>query len=244
VINVADELDPLKGLIHPTLYHFWQGMAHPVLLATNAYLNLHIGVKSTRIGVFGPYPDEGTDVVLKVAQMVAEQGFNAITGLGTYTRDNPNELVGLLDNLPTHLRKARKVIPDRVLFHELAQLVSKAIFFENDERGQYEELTGCCEYKVSSLAFIRHRKIFSRSHCEFLEDKESYTECSVSEPTLCPHMSKNHFCPFYDSINLPWFSKEILLSREHGNRLVAIRSLPALKKIIREFVGVSSYQRV
>jgi len=209
-----------------------------LISAFNKVLNIRIGPRETRIGVFGPYPKGGKKVIQSVAQVVSKLGYNAFTGNGVYRKNNPNDLIEINDILPAHVQKVRKRIPDRILFHEFPRLVSKAIFFENDERGQYEELRGCMEYEVPALGFIRHRKILSSKKCNFLLDRRIFSECGAPEPALCPHESnKSKFCPFYDSIDIPWFSKEILLAKENKNRLVAIRRIPSFLKVIKEFLS-------
>ncbi len=233
---MADNEDTLKKLIEPTIDTFYRALCLPLIGAMRLVLDKQLGPKSSRIGVFGPYPKGGTQVILKVAQMVSEMGFNVVTGLGAYEKNRPDRLFALMDYFPNHAKKVKKIIPDRVLFHEITRLVSKAVFFENDERGQYEELKGCLNYKVPSLGFVRHSKILGVPSCEYLVDKKTYTECMVAEASLCTHETGNHYCPFYDAIDVPWFTKEILLCKEYGNRFVAVRNLPALKKVIREFL--------
>lgn len=184
---MADNADTLKKLIDPTIDTFYRAACLPLIGAMGLMLDKQLGPRSSRIGVFGPYPKEGTQVILKVAQMVSEMRFNAVTGLGAYEKNRPDRLFALMDYFPNHAKKVKKIIPDRVLFHEITRLVSKAVFFENDERGQYEELKGCLDYKVPSLGFVRHGKILGTSTCEYLSDKKTYTECMVAEASLRAH---------------------------------------------------------
>jgi hypothetical protein len=236
---MANDVDSLRGLISPSLDHFWKAACIPLMGALDVFLDKSLGPKSTRIGVFGPYPKGGSQIILSVAKIVSELGYNAVTGLGTFAKNNPNNLVGLMDAVPNHAKKIRSAIPDRVVFHELPRLVSKAVIFENDERGQYEELSGCFEHKTPSLGFIRHRIISKSGNCEFLVDKGPFAECYVSEPTLCARQSKNGFCPFCDSVDIPWFTKEMLLAKDHGNRLIAVKSIGTLRTVIKGFLDSS-----
>ncbi len=205
-------------------------------MSINSRLSSTVGPIDRRVGVFGPYPREGTDVILTVAQLVSELGYNAITGLGTYRQNDPTNLLSFMDFFPSHTRKIKSVIPDRILFHELPRLTSKAIFYENDERGQFVELSACSEYKIPALGFIRDEQISKKTRCNFLLDNDVFSECAVKDTALCLHDSDSPFCPFYDSVDIPWFSKEILISKENGNRLVAVKRISTLRKIVEDFL--------
>jgi hypothetical protein len=54
--------------------------------------------------------------------------------------------------------------------------------------------------------------------------------------TLCPHRSssEDRFCPFYDSINMPWFSLQLFLTKE--NTLVATNDVDDLGDVIKGFL--------
>ncbi|MFQ6056239.1 MAG: hypothetical protein ACE5J9_07980 [Methanosarcinales archaeon] len=127
-----------------------------------------IGSKESRVGVFGPYPEGGEKVIMKVAKMVSELKFAAITGRGFFLPRQPKVFHSIRELIPPYAHKARKVIPDHIIFHEFPRLVSKGIFFENEERGQLVELQGCLAYEIPVLGFIRHKTISASRSCNFL----------------------------------------------------------------------------
>ncbi len=229
-------VDSLKSLIEPSLNDFQKAVRLALVDSMSVLLDKHIGPKNSRIGVFGPNHMNGMDVTLRVAQMVSKLGYNAITEAGTLKKNCPDQFIDLKKFLPANVKKISAVIPDQALFLEMTRLLRKAVFFENEERGQYCLLRACSKSKISTMGFIVHSQISNNDKCAFLIDRRSFAECGVAEPSLCPRLYTNGFCPFYDSVYIPWFSKEILLSKSSGNRLIAVRDESILEQMVTEFV--------
>jgi len=229
------DLQSLRNLIPPSVGLFWKTIIEPVILVMEALARIKMGTKENRIGVFGPYLGGDREMIMRVAKMVSELNFAAVTGEGFFLPREPKVFHSIRELIPPYAQKARRAIPSHVFFHEFPRLVSKGIFFENDERGQFVELQGCSEYEIPVLGFIIHRTISGSKNCNFLTVKNTYSECEVTDKEFCLHQTRpEFFCPFYDSINIPWFSKELFMTKE--NRLIALKRIIALRKILKEFL--------
>ena len=193
------------------------------------------GPKERRIGVFGPYPNGGRKIIDNVAKILCEFGFVSITADGFYLPNNCDVFYNINEimNNPVHMIK--NLLPGHIFFYHFPRLVEKAIFFENDERGQVIELNGCHDHNIPCLGFILHKKFFNHNNCIFLKLKNGYSLCDATSKQLCYHKGLPMFCPFYDSINIPWFTKQIFFTDE--NHLVATENLEDLKPAIKEFIS-------
>lgn len=202
-----------------------------------------IGPKNIRIGVFGPYPAEGRMVIEWIAKRLSELGFAPITGMGYYLPNDPNELHDISELNPPVIREIFTVgATTRFQYYYLfPRLVSKAVFYMNDERGQTHELRGCYESFIPFVGFIIHNEISKgEQDCGYLVNKNGYFECVVPDVALCSGlMPKRPFCPFHDSIDLCFLSQELFLKRRRKyreNRLVAVTNLPNLETMLRSCV--------
>jgi hypothetical protein len=234
---LGTRINSLKSLIDPSIDNFRKAVCLALIVRIRVILDKEIGPKNSRIGVFGPNPHEDGNVTPRVAKIISEIGYNAITEVGIFRKNSPEQAVNIKDYLPNNFKKISNVVPDQILSYELTHLVHKAVVFENEERGQYYLLKGCFKSKTPTLGLILHNKISNDNQCAFLIDKATFTECGVTEPSMCPRLFKNGFCPFYDSIYVPWFNKEILLSKKSRNRLIAAKDVPDLKKTLQEFLS-------
>lgn len=201
----------------------------------NLMADKKFGPKTRRIGVFGPYPDGGKEIIESVAKIVCESGLVAVTADGIFSPNQGIVFHNINEIMPIPVRKVRSLLPGRIFFYHFPRLVEKAIFFENDERGQVAELYGCHAFNIPCLGFIIHEKLWNDNNCVFLEFKDVYSICEAINEELCYHEVLGLFCPFYDSINIPWFSKELFLTEE--NQLVATKNLEDLKIAINEFIS-------
>lgn len=205
------------------------------LSVMNLLADKKCGPKERRIGVFGPYPNGGREIIDSTAKMVCELGFIAITADGFYLPNQCDIFHNIDEIMPSPIHKVKSMLPGRIFFHHFPRLVEKAIFYENDERGQVAELYGCHAFYIPCLGFIIHDKFWNENNCIFLSFKDVYSICETVSEELCYHDLLRPFCPFYESINIPWFSKELFLTDE--NQLVATKNLEDLKPALEEFVS-------
>lgn len=197
-----------------------------------------IGPRETRIGVFGPYPEGGEKIINEIAKIVSKHGSAAITGKGFYIANEPGRFHVIDEIMPQMIGKIKLLVGDRRFFYHFPRLVNKAIFNMHIERTQVVELQGCYDFKIPMMGFIRHEDIGhqKKNKCNFLTVKNSYSECIVPSRDLCIHeVIPRLFCPFYDSVDIPWSSKQLFLTEE--NRLVAIEKMSAIETILKEFIS-------
>ena len=201
----------------------------------NLIADKNFGPKEKRIGVFGPYPNGGREIIDKVAKMVCSCNFIAITADGFYLPEDCGVLQNINEIINLPVRGIQELLPGHIFFRHFPRIVDKAIFFENDERGQVTELYGCHDYNIPCLGFIIHEKLRNKTNCLFLRRKRDYSICDATSEQLCYHNFQNIFCPFYDSINIPWFSKQLFFENE--NQLIAVKKLENLRPAIEEFIS-------
>lgn len=203
-----------------------------------------IGPIENRHGVFGPYPEGGREVIQWVAKKLSSLGAVALTGDGYYLPNDPDTLHPLAEVSPPIIREMFKDprIPEYKYFYIFPQLVSKAAFYMNDERGQTHELMGCHEALIPFIGFIIHKNItIGDQDCGYLRRRNGYVECVVPETALCSgRMPRRPFCPFYDSVNISWLVKQLFLEKRGGtrqNRLIAVQSIENLEPMLRDCVS-------
>jgi len=204
-----------------------------------------IGPRSNRIGVFGPYPSGGREILDQIAKMVSSLGFSAIAGFGYYLPNDPDDIHKLEGISPKSIRAIFRAkmsslggdtIPEYLFYKVIPRLVWKAIFFMNESRGQIPELFGCAEERIPSMGFIMADEISrAEANCPYLFLNSTYAECTVPDKILCAGDAINQpFCPFYHSVNIPWLFKEIFL--REGNRLIATTELENLRPLLQEWL--------
>jgi hypothetical protein len=201
-------------------------------------LETKIGPKTNRIWVFGPYPNGGREILQKVAKKVAKFGYSALTGFGFYSEGKPEKFYPLSAVLPPPVLSVIKIIPSYTYLHELPLLGAMAVFYQNQERAQVHELIGCYDYRIPSFGFIIHPKIRQSNNSAYLADHGTWVECSAYDKSLCGHLIfPERFCPFFDSVRMPWTSLQLFL--EKNNRMVAVTELKHIDKPLESFLRLS-----
>jgi hypothetical protein len=167
---------------------------------------------------------------------VAAYGYGAMTGFGYYQAGKPGTFHDLQKILPEPVKRLIRIIPAYTYLHELPRLSSKAVFYQNEERGQAHELLGCFEHKIPSLGFIVSPRIKGKNNSTYLANNGRWTECVAYDKSFCSHeMSPDRFCPFYDQVQIPWTSLELFLTKE--NMLVAVNDLDDIDYPLEQFLA-------
>lgn len=235
-----DEVVRLRGFFSKC----WGELIEKVMDVITGYhedlANQRIGPRKRRVGVFGPYPGVNKEIIIRLARKISSMGFAAITGEGFYLNDNPSSLHDLEEISPPNI-KALFEHPDIPQYHYyriLPRLVSKAFFLMNDERGQTIELIGCFDAGIPVLGFIIHDNITNGDRdCVYLQKKGDISTCTVPDHLSCLGNARQRpWCPFYDSVNISWLTKQLFLRRKE-HHLVAVRRIQDLKPIVNIFVS-------
>jgi hypothetical protein len=240
VKHVLDVTQTLRGIlpwavdrVHKALLETAFGMLEPILAE-------NVGPKETRVLVFGPYAKEGQGILRVVAQKVASLGYGALTGFGYCSAEEPQKFRALDEILPKTVLELREIIPSYTYLHEFPRLGSKAVFYQNQERAQVHELIGCCEYEIPALGFIVHNRIAGRTNSTYLAYAGRMSQCVAYDKSFCGHEKfPGRFCPFFDSIPMPWATLQLFLTK--ANSIIAVKALADLDVPLRGFLqnGVS-----
>jgi len=239
--------DSLRGFIGQSLDIFYQKIAELGLVAMESAARKKIGPIESRIGVFGPYAGEGKVVLDKVAREISQLGYASLMGDGFYLPKHSDEFHKIEEIIPPAVKTTiQTIIMHSSVFYRLfPRLTSKAVFNLSELRSQILELEGCLESGIPSLGFIVHENIDSKGkNCPYLFAATDHSICKVPNKLLCPYHYKGLkiFCPFFDSVNIPWLVKQVLFS--DANHMVAIRNLSNLTGMLEEFLGAKKLVRV
>lgn len=87
------------------------------------------------------------------------------------------------------------------------------------------------------LGFIISKDVHSipKKACNYLTVQKTYVECVCPSKEFCFHEVLDVFCPFYETVNVPWDIKQLFLTRR--NPLLAIARLSDLEQILKNFLG-------
>jgi len=213
----ADQDERLRSLAENLLPPFIDRIFDLVTAYHEELAKQRIGPRDVRIGVFGPDPADRRMVTDWVAKKISEFGLCSITGAGYYLPKAPDDLQDISEISPPIVKdifrtKAAHQYQYDYLF---PRMVSKAVFYMNDEKGQIHQLRGCYESHIPLVGFIVHNILSAGIRdCSHLRKRDGYFECVVPDLSLCSaFMPKKPFCPFYDSIDLSYSSKEIFLKK-------------------------------
>jgi len=206
-----------------------------IIMALHPIFERAISPRSARIGVFGPYIENGHDVIRNIMKHLASRGFCGVTGI-YYLRpsdDEPRRISGIMPPVVRDL--INKLVPTHRWLHEFPRLVAKSVVYLTHLRGQGNEVEGCSDFGIPMLGFILTDEIKrERNVCNYLIDRENYTECICPDAELCNRVVEA-FCPFYDSVHVPWSIKKLFLN---SDRLIAAKNIDDLKPVIDEFIGL------
>lgn len=235
----SDEIEKLRR-------YFRKCWAEVIIVIMDLVAEIHeqnakqkIGPKDIRIGVFGPYPGTYKQIVMQVARYISELGFASITGEGFYLPNSPmvfHDIKEISPEVVTDIFKHPEV-PQYNYYYVLPRLVKKALFLMNDERGQTIELIGCFDAFIPVLGFIVHDTVtYGDKDCVYLFKEHEISLCGTANHLSClGNALQRPCCPFYDSIDIPWLSKQLFLRRPE-NHLIGVKRVEDIEPILKNFV--------
>jgi len=219
-------------------------------------MNLAIGIMSLRadklcaqynkrIGVFGPYPKKGKEIILNIARKISECNYGAMTGMGFYAQNCPDKLHNLDELMLPMALKALKAfdVPDYIKFRHFPKLVCKAVHHLSAVRGQRNEAEGCFSIGIPMMGFIMDRQVSRtpKNYCQYLVNYGVYFECMCPSEKFCFYPTMKVFCPFYDYVDIPWDVKQLFINEK--NRLVAVSNMKSVYYVIEECIKAKPFKR-
>jgi len=232
-------LDLLRGVIPEGYLRLTRVLLNSAILTMDLIANKKISRKENRVGVFGPYSAYGKKIIEQVSEKMSKLGYGVITGEFFLLPNKPKEKRKIEEIMPSAVHTIKKIVPSYLFYQNFPRLVNKAIFYHNTERTQADELRGCFQHKIPSLLFITYSKIRERkNNCPFLFISKTHSECFVPEKDLCPYERFPVSCPFYDFINIPWATKELLMTEE--NAMIVTKNLDDLMPTLEKFIKLST----
>jgi len=182
-----------------------------------------------RVGVFGPYEDEGEDILHQVAQKISEKGYAPIMGFGYYQPNKPDELCEIAELLPPMVRDilGLDAMQNYFLANILPSLVSMGTFNMMPIKAQYVELLGCFRKRLPILGYVITEEISrGKEDCPHLKLKSANaSRCVAPDTKSCPsEAARIPFCPFLRPVRVPWTYRIMFLNRPK-NELVALKSV-------------------
>lgn len=197
-----------------------------------------------KIGLFGPYGDEGEKILYSIAQEVSKRGYLTIMGRGFYLPENPDVLYELTELFPSLLNTFLES-PKAMYYlyrHILPSIIDKAIDNLYPIRTNAYELEGCFQYGKPVIGFIINEEVKPRPNdCELLIQNVSQNgigkECTAIDDSQCRiHSQQNTMnCSFYNLINIPLVQKIWFLTIEEW-RLIALNNLQKIDEYLDTFL--------
>lgn len=174
------------------------------------------GERIPKVGIFGPYPDGGEQILHIVAQKAAKRGYMAIMGSGFYLPSDPTRFHEITELLPPVLGSFLALPPLEFYLYRyiLPSLIDKATNNLYPYRTNAYELEGCVERGKPVLGHIINSDMASlTNYCPQLSVDLSSPgigmECSAKDPNKCQGQAPNRpKCPFIDIVNVPWVAKQ------------------------------------
>lgn len=205
------------------------------------YIESKLGPISDRVFSFGPYSDGGLTVIDNTARMISRLGLCGMTLTHYYEPNKPDVPLKMSSALPKELEAPiQQTVPMYVYLQNIPRLANRAVFYENDERGQALELVGCARFQIPRLGYILANKLTAPpesalKNSDFLHlDAEGYAECKARTRALCDHINSGSFCPFYDSVSVPWASLELFLNE--NSTIVGVPNQESLLEPLTRFL--------
>jgi len=216
-----DTVEKIKEIVGPNFVEQSYDLMLGSLFANfEGYINSKLGPRADRVFSFGPNSGDGPIVVDKTARMISRLGLCGMTIDHYYEPNKPDAPISMSRALPKEIDSLPQTVPTYVYLQNLPRLVNRAVFYENDERGQALELVGCARFKIPRLGYILAKQLSqppesALKNSDFLHlDETGFVECKARTKALCDHISSGRFCPFYDSISVPWPSLELFLNED------------------------------
>ena len=237
--NNSDEIEELRRFFDKVWPEVLRKVIKIITVFHEERAKRKISPRKIRVGVFGPYPGINKEIIMQVARYVSDFGFASITGDGFYLPNNSSDFHDIKEISPQVITELFDLpdVPQYLYYYVLPRLARRAIFFMNDERGQTIELIGCFDARIPVLGFIVHNiTTYGDSDCIYLLKRGNISACTVPDHLSClGNARKRPRCPFYDSINIPWLSKQLFLRRK-TSVLVAVKRVQDLRPVINNFI--------
>lgn len=235
----SNEIEELRRFVDETWPKILEKMINVIAVFQEDKAKQKIGPRKIRVGVFGPYPGKGKEIIMQVAKYVSDMGFAPITGDGFYLPNNSSDFHDIEELSHPAITELFDLpdVPQYQYYHVLPRLTRKAIFLMNDERGQTIELIGCFDARIPVLGYIVHNiTTYGDLDCVFLANKSEISACTVRDHISClGNARKRPRCPFYDSVDISWMTKQLFLRRKQ-NALVAVKRVQDLRPILGNFI--------
>lgn len=210
-----------------------------VISLVDLHMEKTVGSKKRRIGVFGPYTEEGKLNLETTSKTVCKNNHIAVTGYGAYIPDRCTEYLPTKEYFPPIVDELidKFKIPDFVKFNYFPNLVSRAVILLESIRTQGNEAEGCYRFGIPMLGMIIDSRVGkdNKGQCNYIVDFGGlYQECICPEKKLCPYLSTKPKCPFHDYVNVPWAIKQLFMNKI--NRLVALNTPSNIEEVVAEYV--------
>ncbi len=216
-----DTVERIKEIVAPNfVQQSYDMMVGSLFSSFEAYITGKLGPRINRVFSFGPNAGDGPSLIDKTARMISRLGLFGLTIDHYYEPGKPDDPIDMSRALPKEIESLPQSIPTYVYLQNIPRLASRAVFCENDERGQAQELVGCARFGIPRLGYVLTKNLSqppesALKNSEFLHVAEAGSvECKAWTKALCDHVSSGRFCPFYDSISVPWASLELFLSED------------------------------
>lgn len=221
----------IRGTIPPSFDAFYGNIMDLVIGEMRPRADKLCTRYDMRVGVFGPYPGEGKEIILSIARRISESGFGAVTGLGFFAPNQPDRLHRLQELMTLSTARALEQfnIPDYIWYRHFPKLVCKAVHHLSVVRGQRNEAEGCFSAGIRMMGVVLSKKISrKKKYCNYLSNCGGYSECMCPNDKFCfyPTLKARDtrlVCPFYDYVDIPWGVKQLFINER--NRLVVTADL-------------------
>lgn len=239
-----DALWRIRKTIPISFDHFYEQIMDLIIGNMGSRADELCAPYSKRVGIFGPYSGDGKKLILEIARKVSACGCGAMTGLGYFAMNQPEELHSLSELMPSAAHAAIKTfeVPDYIWFRHFPKLVCKAVHHLSVVRGQRNEAEGCFSEGIPMMGFILDQRVQRKGkYCPYLQMFAMHSECMCPDHELCFHPKLKASCPFYDYVNIPWLVKQLFINET--NRLVAVKTLENMSYVVEECIKAKPFKR-
>jgi hypothetical protein len=231
------DIEKIRDVLPESYERFWDTLMNITIFAVDLQMEKITGSKKKRIGVFGPYTEDGKQLLEVIGKTICRNNYSGIAGYGAYVPDKC-ELVPAKNYFPPVVDDviAKFKIPEYVKFHHFPRLVSRAVILLQSIRTQGNEAEGCYRFGIPMIGMIidSHVGEDNKGLCNYIVDNKAYQECMCPEKELCLYPALKPKCPFYNYVNVPWATKQLFMTKV--NRLVALQSPSNIDVVVTEYV--------
>jgi len=198
-----------------------------------------------KIGVFGPFPNGGEQILHIIAQKIAGRGFMAIMGNGFYLPESPTIFHPITEMLPQAIINLMPlpIMEFYIYRYLLPSVIHKATMNLYPVRTTAYELEGCLEEKKPVLGYVINSLVVRRNDdCPFLQIESSNSligkEC-IPIVKSCPKQAPNPpHCSFSDIVDIPFVQKQWFWFMPDW-RMIAMNEIDRIDFYLDSFLPVS-----